>query len=435
MKKKVDDTVVGASRQDVVLRAHMQQIVNIMDRGTRQVVTAEFSPVSPDPELERADSEAPASRSRGSSRRQLDPASRSRGRETKPNLDGATDANPESLSALLRKLLCAQERVHSAMQRWGCLLQAYETDIKAQNLNPEEADKQNPIQRTWDRILKRFHQSGLEKLLLSLAAVCAAFMSAMILWSELCMASTVSLSPWGRLIAALASPEDSSGEARVADPATIQVIALVPFAYMSLCTYYSLFKLRLFGIFTLHPRNSSPGPLITNAIYLIRLQFPLGYNYLLMLFPPNASGQSAYSTSIAFRTLFGSSMSTVPLFGHGFVIYAPLVLALLCVFTLLNVYSRLLGFVGIDLEETSLAAVDEEDAAERLREGSMLLDQAYRRKLGVSSKNWKVEPKAGAHANASVGKSPAAEAFRREATPSPLFNEGFELSRIGDALE
>ena len=77
---------------------------------------------------------------------------------------------------------------------------------------------------------------------------------------------------------------------------------LLPLAYMSLCTYSSLFKLRLFGTYSLHGgRQSAPGALLFNSMYLIRLQFPLGYNYLRILRYDAAEG-------CAFKQLMSSTM-------------------------------------------------------------------------------------------------------------------------------
>ena len=57
--------------------------------------------------------------------------------------------------------------------------------------------------------------------------------------------------------------------------------------YVPMCSLEntcSLFKLKLFGSFALNgPHMSLPGQLMFNAQYLVRLQFPLGYNFLTML--------------------------------------------------------------------------------------------------------------------------------------------------------
>jgi hypothetical protein len=193
-------------------------------------------------------------------------------------------------------------------------------------------------------------------------------MSALVLWSELAMGFPVCMSPWGLLVAALSEHHG---------PAVIQLASLLPYAYMSLCTFYSLFKLKVSGLLSLHaPHQSTPGPMLLNAIYLIRLQFPLGYNYLLLLSPPSAHGRAAVGDDVVFNHLM-SSMQTIPIFGASFVVYAPIVLVCVSVFTLFNGYSRLLSFANIDHEDHLPG--DLEDAVEKQREGAMILAQAARR--------------------------------------------------------
>lgn len=296
----------------------------------------------------------------------------------------------DSLARLAKRLRVAQERVHASQQRWQSLLRDYnrasaesdrgdagivvKTGVGGGVAGLEDA-RAGGSKRVLASLRTLWARTGLARPCLGVVAGSCACLSAVVVWSELAMGLPVSMSPWGLLISNIA--DDGS-----AYPAAIQLVALVPYAYMSICTFYSLFKLKLFGLLTLHgPHQSTPGPLIFNAIYLIRLQFPLGYNYLLTLSPPNARGRAAISSDVAFKQLM-TSMETVPLFGQGFVVYAPIVLAVLCAFTLFNCHARILRFVGIEHEDSFLLVDEEDETQERLREGSMILDQATRRKRG-----------------------------------------------------
>ena len=80
-----------------------------------------------------------------------------------------------------------------------------------------------------------------------------------------------------------------------------------------------------------------------NAQYLIRLQFPLAYNFLLLLRNPA-------SKNTAFRTLM-NNMDVVPLMGEDFNVYAPLVMVVLALFTVFHGYARLLRAVGLQHED------------------------------------------------------------------------------------
>jgi len=315
----------------------------------------------------------------------------------------------QMLSNALKRIRISQEKLHASKQKWSNLLIQYEKFSKlssstssssssSSNMNSGEDDDDledgkvivNAVKPTstlkststlslyMGRLINKcrdlWYRNGLTKICLNILASLCMCMSGIILWSELLIGFKISMSPWGLLISQIIQINNGSNGS-VQYPMTIQVLALLPYAYMSLCTFYSLFKLKLFGLLTLcGPQQSTPGPLLFNAIYLIRLQFPLGLNYLLMLSPPYAKGSAAIGDDVAFRQLF-SSIDTIPLFGQGFVVYAPIVLSILCVFTILNVYSRILQFIGIDSDDV----IDNEDSAIVIKEGIMLLEQASRR--------------------------------------------------------
>ncbi|CAM9989207.1 unnamed protein product [Phaeothamnion confervicola] len=199
-----------------------------------------------------------------------------------------------------------------------------------------------------------------------LAAVFGA-LSAMIVWSEIVIGlqDYVNLSPFGAVLR-LMDGDDGLGAVH---PLLLQSAALVPFLYMSICCYRSLFKLRLFSNMALQgPHQSLPGPLLVNAQYLIRLQFPLGYNFLQIV---GYSGRDG----TAFQRLM-SNMQVVPILGTGFQVYAPLAMVLLCVFTLCKGYARMLRFLGLEHED--LASEDDPDGKERLEEGRKLIDRSRR---------------------------------------------------------
>lgn len=69
------------------------------------------------------------------------------------------------------------------------------------------------------------------------------------------------------MLALVGGDADTPEEETDALPVTVQVIALLPLTYMSFCTYSALFKLRLFGTFSLHGgRQSAPGALLFNSM-------------------------------------------------------------------------------------------------------------------------------------------------------------------------
>ena len=179
-----------------------------------------------------------------------------------------------------------------------------------------------------------------------LAAISMA-LSGVVLWSEIVAPfGSQSLLPFGVLV---------DGAQRTG---LRQVAALVPLVYMCLCTYLSLFRLKLFGAVELSGnRQSDPYSLMFNAAYLCRLQFSLAFNYLALLKLPKAT---AYSRSV------GNNMALVPHLNA----YLPVLLLLFAAATLFNTFERLLRVLGVDEQGSPRVGNAEDD--ETIRAGQVL---------------------------------------------------------------
>jgi len=254
----------------------------------------------------------------------------------------------EYLAKLNRRLQHAQNEIVSAEQRWNSIVQkndfynnlvqlsSTETPSVSSNSNAE-AETTSLITKLWYTILRKpFFQ---------LSALFCAILSGMILWSEATLSIPIKiLSPFA-LFMSLSDAVTNAADLRLLfwlRPLT----ALLPFVYMAWCVYGSMFKLSLFGPYQLRGRKTSSGlALLFNAQYLVRLQFPLGYNYLQMIKYENAD-----QNSCAFAHVM-KNMETVPFFGTSFSVYAPLLILALCGFTLCHGYARILSACGIDHED------------------------------------------------------------------------------------
>ena len=112
-----------------------------------------------------------------------------------------------------------------------------------------------------------------------LAGTCGV-LSIVILWSELVLSTSLH-SPVGVMIGAY------DWSVATEKSAWIQTVTFITLAYMSLCTYWSLFRMNLGWAYTLQgPQQSSPFSLLYNGEYFSRLQFALGYNFLMTLNAP-----------------------------------------------------------------------------------------------------------------------------------------------------
>ena len=265
----------------------------------------------------------------------------------------------------------AQEKLVGAEQRWEALVarSKYLTDL-VEGPTPPQSRVVDPsssmIIKAYSRILtcgdkldyvwKKYVRSTAYRFL----ALYAAILSGTILWSEATLSLPMNLSPFAMFLRLF------NGNESTARGLLFKMAALIPLLYMSLCVYTSLIKLSAFGMFTLRgQRQSHAVALMFNAQYLVRLQFPLGYNYLLML------KYDTSSTTCAFSTLM-SNMSTVPFFGTSFSVYAPLLILGLCGFTICNIYPRLVALMGFEHEDGILMG-DKDTLESKVNEGIMLL--------------------------------------------------------------
>merc|ERR1711935_630039 len=101
-----------------------------------------------------------------------------------------------------------------------------------------------------------------------------------------------------------------------------------------------------------------------NAQLLVRLQFPLAYNFLHIL-KYKASDETAF-------TGFMGVMDGVPFLGTPFQVYLPWTILALCAITMLNVYPRLLSVLGFQHEDAIFVG-DAETLDAKVSEGIRLL--------------------------------------------------------------
>ncbi|CAM9213039.1 unnamed protein product [Laminaria digitata] len=291
---------------------------------------------------------------------------------------GLSTITPRDVSRIHSDLRAAQVEVVASRIRWAALLQETDTllcvvndDIPWGASVCESTPGQSAFHFSWAMVKRVGNRAGWvwraylrSPFCRALALVCAA-LSGLIVWSEVMAASTWNLSPFGILLRCM-----SQQEAGAAHAVSMQAAVLVPFLYMSLCCYRSLFTLRIFGAFRLQAgHHTLPGPLLFNAQYLIRLQFPLGYNFMRIL-RDYSQGQTP-----AFQNLM-HDMSTVPVLGTGFNAYAPMVLVVLCMFTFFKGYARVLRLVGLEHED--LVFLDDPDGRARVDEGRGLVERGKR---------------------------------------------------------
>lgn len=122
------------------------------------------------------------------------------------------------------------------------------------------------------------------------SAIVCGLMSVLIMYSEITMATDSLESPVGELLVNMS--DNGAGIFMV------QMIGFCALSYMSVCTYWAMFRMNLGWMFTLQPDQQSPATsLLFNATYLCRLQFSLAFNFLLTI---NKEYRCASPTNLLF---------------------------------------------------------------------------------------------------------------------------------------
>jgi hypothetical protein len=128
------------------------------------------------------------------------------------------------------------------------------------------------------------------------------------------------------------------------DLTMIQAVSFLALAYMTLCTYWSLFRINIgWGYRLQGPQQSPPSSLIFNGEYFSRLQFSLGYNFLLCL-NINRTELTAFNKLV-------ENIQVVPVFGTSFTVYVPVIMVLVALVTLFDVFGRVLALLGIESDD------------------------------------------------------------------------------------
>ena len=124
----------------------------------------------------------------------------------------------------------------------------------------------------------------------------------------------------------------------------VQFVCFFALAYLAVCTFYSLFCMNIGYDYSLSgPRSSAPSSLLFNGCYSARLQFALGYNFILLLNTDRAD-------ATAFSTLM-TDMQTIPVAGTSLNVYVPLVILFVFFVALFRQYQRLVSLVpGFEVE-------------------------------------------------------------------------------------
>ncbi|KAK3882291.1 hypothetical protein Pcinc_013321 [Petrolisthes cinctipes] len=202
--------------------------------------------------------------------------------------------------------------------------------------------------------------------LLRALAVGAALVSLVVVWSELTFFST---SPTLSLFAVFLNLAKASY-----DYFTIEVISSLSMAYIALCAYSTLFKIRVLNLYYLAPHHQTDEySLIFSGMMLCRLTPPMCLNFLSLIHMDSHVIQER--TEETHYTQIMGHMDVIKIISDGFNIYFPMMIVALCLATYYSLGSRLLSALGFQQ-----FMCDDELTTDLIEEGKTLVSRESRRR-------------------------------------------------------
>lgn len=155
-----------------------------------------------------------------------------------------------------------------------------------------------------------------------------------------------------------------------------------PVAYIAFCTYWSLFRFKLFKFYRMIPHhNTDANSLLFNSYYLARIINSMAYNFNLIV----------YNNESAFQEVMGEmGLQNLIIVGKMWNVYLPIILIILCIANLLNWYSKITEMFANAVSccwkiKINRFDTDEGFMDERVDKGKMILNQEREYKLKNNS--------------------------------------------------
>ena len=163
-------------------------------------------------------------------------------------------------------------------------------------------------------------------------------------------------------------------------------LSLISLAYMSVCTFVALFQLTWFEAQTLTKARTDASGLLFNAYYACRLQFAIGFNYLLTLkwrteateAEQNDRNEPLTGFQLIVKSMQGPSGGIM----YWFLNIMPLIIVLFACITFFNIHAYLFKCIGVDVYSRPLEHDSEHQ--ERIVEGKRLIEREERRNRSAS---------------------------------------------------
>ncbi|UJR07691.1 hypothetical protein I4U23_011976 [Adineta vaga] len=250
--------------------------------------------------------------------------------------------------------------------------------------NAEKTDREfvrtNPLAAMWLRRKLFDNHSKLEwytycvlrTWALRLLGVTLGIISLLVIWSEMTFFSTNPvLSIFAQCVRAASNHYSYF---------TIEVFCCLSIAYLCLCAYYTIFRIRILDYFYVSLYHlTDENSLIFAATFLCRLTAPLCYNFLGMIHLDQAITHKIDHEETKFTSIMGH-LTAIPIVSVGFNFYFPMLICLLSIGTFFRLGSRCLHACGFR------QFFDDDDvSAEYVEDGKSLMARERRSYGGVDT--------------------------------------------------
>ena len=226
----------------------------------------------------------------------------------------------------------------------------------------------------------------LQNHLLRLVAVCTGLLSLAVVWSEVTFFNRTPVLSLFAVFVQLARDHSYNYTA-------IEVIATLTIAYLCVCAYYTIFKIRFFNYYYLASGHQTDEySLIFCGMLLCRLTPPLCLNFLGMIhMDSHIIADVNWETSY---TRVMGHMDVLSIISDGFNIYFPMGILVIGVLTWARVGSRLLNAIGFQ----QFLSQDDEMTTDMIGQGADLVKREKRRKQRQETTASRQQPPTGASA-------------------------------------
>jgi hypothetical protein len=299
----------------------------------------------------------------------------SKGHDDFEDFKSSEDAlTKKSLEKLFMKVTKAVRVANSTKIQWSSLAEQ-SLDLEDIDINRASSDRifkstirsKSKMSNKFTLALEWYWKVWIRIWAYRVVAVMLLFLSVCIIWSEVLFSV---VKPHLSIFAFLVYIGHQFGQYTA-----IEILSIVVVAYLSICAYFTVFKIRLFNLYYLSPHHNTDGDsLLFSAMLLSRLALPICLNYLYMIqvvrLKVNSDEDPVPQTSFA---LANGNTELIPwLTNYVYYLY-PVLIVLICIATVFSIGSRISSLLGYQ------KFMGEDDfSADYIEEGKALIKRERR---------------------------------------------------------